>query len=909
MTSPNLVGREAEIAMIARLLASVPDQGTSLLISGEAGLGKSALLDEAARQAAQMGWTVLRTAGIPGESGLPMAALHQLIRPFVANIGQLPPPQREAIEAAFGLVDTPVPRMFLVALGILDLLAESAAACPLLVIVDDIQWVDRYSADVLSFVARRLDADPILLLMASRPHRAVAPLDGSPEFALGPLGAAAAAELIDSGLVPLKVRTREVVLQAAAGNPLALLELPKSVDDAAAGLDLLPLTDRLERTFASRASTLPGVTQDVLLLAALNDSMSLGEVLDAATILQGQEVTVDDLEVAMSNGLVAVEQMTVRFRHPLVRSAIHQAASLGRRQGGHEALGRVLARDPDRAVWHRAASVVSPDEEIASELERAAARARQRGTVAVAAKALERAALLSPAPDQRGRRLVRAAELTYDTGQVALSERLLDQAAPAELPPLDRLRYEAVRELLDAGMSGGARRIEELIAFARQARSHGDVDLALQFLLRAATRCWHLGLGPTTEGQVVDEADQLDVSETDPRRIVILAYASPFGRGSEAVERLSDRRSRSDGDPRDLLFLGHAAACTGAFAEAEVLCTAAADGLRAQGRLAPLCQALSLIAWSALRRSRLHVAVPAAAECVRLADETRQPVVQVAGLAAQAQIAAVRGDEEMTLILAAQAEQIGIANRVSIGLALIQYARSTAAAGAGRPSDAFDHLWRIYQVSDPAYQRMQACWAIGSLAEVAAQCGRHEEARSELAKLDAAVRPDAFVGVQVAMSYARAVLAPSERTDESFARALQADLTDWPFEQGRLLLAQGRSLRRQRRVTESRAPLRAACEAFDRADARQWAEAARSELRAAGESTTDPEPKAWDMLSPQELQIAQLVAEGLSNKEIAQRMFLSHRTVGSHLYRMFPKLGVTSRGQLTKAVLGATLED
>jgi DNA-binding CsgD family transcriptional regulator len=351
-----------------------------------------------------------------------------------------------------------------------------------------------------------------------------------------------------------------------------------------------------------------------------------------------------------------------------------------------------------------------------------------------------------------------------------------------------------------------------------------------------------------------------------------------------------------------LLLFGHAAACVGSFSDAEVFCSAAAEGLREQGRLPLLAQALSLIAWAALRRGRWHVAVPAAEECLRLAEDTRQPVVQVAGLAAQAMIAGIRGDEETTLLLAARAERVGAANSVSVGLALVQTARAISDAGAGRPENAFEHLWRIYQVADPAHQRMQACWAIGSLAEVAAQSGQVASARSELAKLEPGAAQTSVEGVHVALRYAGALLADPEHSERDFRAALDADLKDWPFEHGRLLLAYGTWLRRHRRVTDSRKPLRQACEAFDRLGAVPWAERARVELRASGETRPGPNRDARDTLSPQEMQIASLVVEGLGNKEIAQRLYLSPRTIGGHLYRMFPKLGVTSRAQLAKAL-------
>ncbi len=393
-------------------------------------------------------------------------------------------------------------------------------------------------------------------------------------------------------------------------------------------------------------------------------------------------------------------------------------------------------------------------------------------------------------------------------------------------------------------------------------------------------------------------ADQLTTSETDAERLLIHAYASPLERGGEVIDRLDARTPKSTDDPLDLLLLGHAAACVGAFSTAETYCVAASKGLREQGRLAPLSEALSLVAWAALRRSRWHVAAPAAHECVRLAEDTRQPIVQLAGLAALAMIASIRGDVDATVELTAKAEQLGMAHRVSVGLALIEATRAMAAAGAGRSHEAYDHLSRLYRQGEPAHQRMQACWAIGSLAEVAAQCGEDASASEQLAALESLTSGSRSAGVLVALRYARAVLAGPDDAEGRYRDALDGDLSDWPFEHGRLQLSYGRWLRRQHRVLESRAPLRSACDRFDLVGAQPWADAARSELRAAGEFRSAASPEIWEALSPQELNVAQLVAEGLSNREIGERMYLSHRTISSHLYRIFPKLGVTSRNQL-----------
>jgi DNA-binding CsgD family transcriptional regulator len=911
MADSVLLARQAEVDTLDQLLATARDRGCSLVIRGAPGVGKTAMLDEMVRRTSDLGWRVLRTEGTPSERRLPLAALHRLLRPVMGSVDRLPAPQRDALRGAFGLVDAPPPEIFLVALAALGLLAEVASHAPVAVLVDDVHWLDRSSAEVLTFVARRIESDPILLLAATRVVEEDLLTESSlPELMLQPLDEVTAGALLDHAAPDLSAPHRQSILTAAAGNPLALLELPKALEQFGHGSmlpGLLPVTHRLKSAFVARAAALPPVTEDLLLLAALNDSDSVTEVLAGARALRSGDASLEGLDPAVSAGLVEVTQSSVRFRHPLIRSAIYQSSTLDRRQRAHAALTSVLPADSDRRVWHRAAATLGTDEDVATDLEEVASRAERRGTIPGAISALERSAELTSSTSRRGRRLVRAADLAHQVGQSNEVDRLLHEAEPLLSHSSDRLRWEWVRELSDEAMQGGAQRVDALVAMAAEAGQQSDTDLAAEILLRAGTRCWHLDLEEEVGERVVAASERLGLEATDPRQLVINAYASPLRRGAAVIELLPGPAAVHDHQPDRLLLLGHAAACVGAFGDAEAICSAAADGLRRQGRLASLARALMLQAWAAARRSRWQVAIPAAEECVRLAVETHQPIVVATGLAAQAMVAAVRGDLASAGDLAKRAEQSALANRNNIGLALTQVARALGAAGEGRSGQAFDLLWRVYQTNDPAHQRMQGCWSIGILAEAAAHSGHRDQARAVLSHLEPLASGTPSPGVQIPLSYARAVLADPHDAEEHFAVALGDDLSDWPFEHGRLLLAYGGWLRRQQRVTQSRSLLRAAREDFDRIGARSWAERARGELRAAGESSARPTTRAWDTLSPQEMQIAQLVAEGLGNKEIGERLYLSHRTVGSHLYRIFPKLGISSRGQLTSALAASSL--
>lgn len=897
-----MVGRATELTALGHALGQAARSGRGLLLCGDPGVGKSALLDAVGRMAAVQDWRVLHTDGTPAEQRLPLAGLHKLLRPLHHELTRLTRARRETLEGAFGSPRAAAD-VFGVALACLDLLSIAATSAPVAVLVDDVHWLDRSTADVLAFVARRLEADPVLLVAVSR-YRDQELVDaGLPVLEVGLLDQAMSAALLDRSWPHLSPATRSAVLAAAAGNPLALLELPLSLSNVSPGDPVgggLPLTRRLERGFLGRAQELPAATQDLLLVAAVDDSDDVDEVVTAASVLAGTRRDVEDLDPAANDGLVRVSSATIDFRHPLVRSAVQQGASARRRRAAHAALASVVD-DPDRRAWHRASAVVGRDESVAADLEDVAVRALRRGSAPGSLQALERAAALSGSGAARGRRLLRAAELAAQAGRAPASRGYLDRARPLLGDLHDQLRLQAVEELTDESMHGGSARVDALIRLAEQARQQDDDDLALRFLLRAAMRCWHHNFSPDVERRVVAATDRLPVDDQDPRRLVILGYASPFERGAEVLDLLARRPLDPDDDPADLLMCGYAAACIGGYQEAELYCTAAADRLREQGRLTLLTEALSLLTWSTLRRNRWQVAAPAAEECVRIAREIRQPVPEVAGLAASAAIAGLRGDDAAADAFAVQAEQLATATGNTIGLAVTHVARGLTAAGRGLPEEAFEQFWHLYAPLDPAHQRMQACRSIGHLAEAAVRTGHRHQARIELARFESLAAGTSGAGVLVAMRTARALLAEPDDAEHAFETALVADWSDWAFEHGRLLLAYGSWLRRSQRIAESRTQLRAAVDEFVRSGTRPWAEQAHRELRAAGETRTQrprPAAEAWQRLSPQEAHIARLVVEGLSNKEIGQRLYLSPRTVGSHLYRMFPKLGVTSRTQL-----------
>jgi DNA-binding CsgD family transcriptional regulator/tetratricopeptide (TPR) repeat protein len=915
MALPALVGRERELTTIDGLLRRVGTRGGSLLVRGEPGIGKTALLDWANDRAEELGLGVLSTAGVPSEAHMAFAGVHRLLRPHLARIGDLPGPQQAALSLAFGLDAQPqgngepsaAPDIFLIALATLDLLAETAASSPLLLVVEDAQWLDAASCDVLAFVARRVGVEPIALLFTLR-EGAAGPLEEArlPELVLGGLDDADAGRLLDKHAPGITPEARRRVLETAAGNPLALVELPRasgsSLFDGSPGLTPLPVTERLERAFSDRLEALPEDTRRLLLVAALDEGGGLDPQLEAASILAGPPVTTAALAPAESAGLVTLHGEGVRFRHPLVRAAVASAEPTSFRQAAHAALADAHAGDVDRSVWHRAASVGGPDDEVAGALEEAAERATRRGAAAIAAAALERAAQLSATPSQRGARLVRAAEMEFELGRFERAISLIAQARALELELDDRARLTFLLEAVDEISWSGAERVASFAEIANEMTRTNEPARALKALQAAALRCWWGNPTQKTRDLVVAAAERIPVAEDDPALLAVLAFADPVERGAVVIDRLSRLSPDASADPEAMHLLGTAATAVWAFDRSATFLETAVDGLRAQGRLGLLTQALVSQSWAALHLAMPSLAASAAEEAARLAPETGQQRWGLAATVALATIAGERGDHEAAERLANEAEAVLLPMGTQPMLALVQFARGRGAVAHQRYDDGYVQLRRVVEPGDVAYHPFVAAWALADLVEAAVHTDRRDEADRYLTHLESLAAKTSASYLRATLAYARAVAATEDDADALYQAALSSDLRSWPCFRGRLLLSYGRWLRRQRRVAESRAPIRTARESFDALGFHGLSETARRELRASGETSTRRTPDARDRLTSQELQIAEMAATGLSNREIGQKLYLSHRTVESHLYRIFPKLGITSRGQLDLAL-------
>jgi DNA-binding CsgD family transcriptional regulator len=900
----NLVGRNAELATLTSMIDHISEGGGSVLVLGEAGAGKSALLLAAAEYGRTAGLQVLQATGVEAETQLPFAGLHQLLRPILSSLPQLSDVQRHAIGAALGAESAAPPERFMIALAALNLIAEAAASKPVIVLIDDIQWLDRPTQEVLAFIARRIGADPIVLAVAGRSgHDASLTRAGLTELHVGELDDDSARTLLMAHSADLGAADRERILKEAQGNPLALIELPAALRATfARGLhppgSALPLTTRLKNSFAARLPDLPRPARDAVLIAAVDSADDLQEILAGASVLAGSPVGVAELEPAAAADLVRFDERQVRFRHPLVRSAVLESETPARHQAANLALAQTLADDPYRSIRYRAQAITGRDDDVADALAASHTTSLRRGSVTEAIWALERSAELTGDLPARGRRLLLAAEHAFGLGQADLVANLLGRAAHTPLSELDLARMEWLREIFHDGIPGDPARVLELCEMASRSQAAGDTDLAFNLLLGAALRCWWSDTGPEARAAVVRTAGKMDVRRDDPRYLAVLAVADPLQQGTRVIKCLRTVVLEGVADAASLWLLGMAAHAVGEPERAADFLARAESKLRDDGRLGLLSQVLILQVLNNVELGDWGKADAALVEGRRLALETGQSIWDIGTQTLTAIMAALHGDNSLAQSVATAAEHAANGRRLNDLLSCVQLARGVGLTTIGDYAAAYEELRRMFDPGDAAFHATERFHGVMFLAESARHAGRIPEAREIIGALNDDAKRTASATLHRHLSYARAVLAPDDAADDLYRQALQNDLVRWPWLRARIELAYGSWLRRQRKVAQSRTYLRSAQATLDLIGAVSWAEQARAELRAAGERTVSAAPAALSALSAQELQIAKLAAEGLSNKEIGQRLYLSPRTVGSHLYRIFPKLDITSRTEL-----------
>jgi DNA-binding CsgD family transcriptional regulator len=900
-----LYGRSPERSRIGELLDDARQSRSGVLVlRGEPGVGKSALLDDARDQA--NGMRVLGGAGVESEAQLPFAALHQIVRPVLRHVEDLPKPQAAALRGALGLAKGGTGDRFLVSLAALSLLAEAAERQPLLCLVDDAQWLDDASADALAFVARRLEAECIVMLFAAREgeiRRFEAP--GLPELRLGGLDPAAAGALIDRHAgTTLSSEVRDRLVSETRGNPLALLELSSSLSEAQLSgaeplLAPIPVSARVEHAFLARVRRLPEETQTLLLVAAADDSGELATVLRAAAQLGAAP---EALDLAEQAGLAHV-----RGARPLVRSAVYQAAPLSRRQAVHRALASLFdgEAEADRRAWHRAAGSVEPDPSVVEELEQAAQRARRRSGFAAASLAFERAATLTPDEEHRAQQLTAAAENAWLAGRVERALTLLEAARPLVSEPLRGADIDRLVGLIETARGVPADACQLLLRAGTEIGPI-DVERALQLLNISGIAAAYAGdreatvaIGEVARGVVADEPPFVrmlaklliglgDHAEGD------FTNAAPRLRDAlEAAEELDDDATTEE--PVALLFAGRAALYLGDDEVAHRTHREAAARARASGALSILTQILPRLTTVDLFAGHWPSASANAREGLQLAREIGQHGLVAEQLAFLAVIAALRGSEDECRSLAADSRELASARRLVLVAEIAHWALAQLELGLGRADEALRHCREISTT-------LVVLWAGLDRVEAAIRAGERELARAWLDEFAPWAESSAAAWARAVVSHCRALLSEDESEAERlFLAAFEAHAeAARPFEHARSELAYGEFLRRARHRVEAREHLRAALDGFEGLRATLWAERARIELRASGQTARKRDPSTTDELTPQELQIAHFVAEGLTNREVAAQLFLSPRTIDFHLRNVFRKLGISSRTALAR---------
>ncbi|HXW80368.1 MAG TPA: AAA family ATPase, partial [Acidimicrobiales bacterium] len=659
MSEPLLLGRERELQLLAGLVAGGGSDRAVLLL-GDPGIGKSALLAAAASTARQDGHCVLETSGVEVEAQIPYAALHQLLRPAEAVFASLPNTLRDALWTAFGMRDGPAPDQYQVGIAVRHLFERLALDAPMTVIIDDVQWLDRPSHDALAFVARQALGGQILLLCSARPGY------GGPLLTSGPrvvevngLDEAASRQLLLRNNPTLSDAPREQVMRAARGNPLALVELPnvraakRSLVSGTTDSDL-PVTDRLERAFSDRLLDLPPATRDALLIAAVDPEDDRDEILRATSCLTGTGVDDEILGPAIEVGVLLDHPACVRFRHPLVRSAILSIESVDRCQSAHAALAVSLTDNAYRRTWHRAMSIVGPDDDVADQLEGNVAWSLARGAVVTAIAELKRAAQLTTGSAERGHRLLLAAELAFGLGQAETVHQLVDEASRHDLTELDQARLEWLREIFHDGVPGDPVRVHELCRTAQRASACGDVDLALNLLLGAALRCWWADTGPEARARVAAVTTEMHGSERDPRYIAARGVAEPVLEAASTIRALSEVSIATLDDPDALRLLGIAAHAVGDSVRATDIFESAEFLLRDQGRLGLLLHVLGIQVNLRLELGDFAGAKRALEEGQRIAVQTEQEIWNTGTIVTGARCAGLEGETERALRMAAQ---------------------------------------------------------------------------------------------------------------------------------------------------------------------------------------------------------------------------------------------------------------
>ena len=893
-----LLGRDRETARLAALLAAArAGHGGALVLRGEAGIGKSALLSNAATAD---GFTVLRAQGIETESEIGFSGLHDLLAPILGGVQDLPPRQAAAIEAALGIGPTPATERLAIAAGALSLLAVASRTQPIVAIVDDAHQLDLASADTLAFVARRLADDPIAMIFAVRAGEPTSfSGEGLDELVVEPLDAASSSALVDRRAVPLSADAKERVLTLSRGNPLALLELPEVTDHdpgTPAASAAVSASSLLAKAFGSRIARLPEETRTGLAVAAASDGDDLESVLAACRRLG---VSAQSFAPAEAAGVFEIDGNIFRFRHPLVRAAAYAGAPAPLRRDAHRALAAAFIDHPaeERWAWHRALSAVGPDRDAAAALEASAARSINASS---RARAFEHAARLSTDEPSRMRRLLAAGLAAEDAGDLSLAESLADEARrladePSLAAEIDHLlgriwtrtgNTERALDILTAGARAiGSRdpdRAALMLADAIEATIH-DVDRAEVIAAEAAR--W------LRTGSAAEQLVRLRLGD-------VLGYRGQVEQADAYWLRAADRADADD--PGSLRLAAEALFSAGLDDRAVAAARSAVELARARSAHNPLTQSLETLAQAEARRGRLLEGLAAAAEEVDLVVALGHAREERYACRTAAWIESALGREADCRRHAARV--IELEARMGWG-ATRNEPLGVLELALGRPAAAVDEFERVeLKTARLGSDAIAPTSFVPAYVEALVQVGRSSDART-VTRAFAQVADRSNRPLVVALSTRCRGLA--EGSPEVLTSAIEMfHEIDNPYEEARTRLGLGQLLRTRGRRPEANAALMPALEGFTQLGADGWAERARSELAATGATIRRPAPPAHSELTPQERTVAQLVATGLTNREIAERLFVTTNTVETHLRHIFQKLDVRSRTQLAIAFRG-----
>ncbi|MGC7098614.1 AAA family ATPase [Amycolatopsis lurida] len=881
-----LRGRQAEREAIGALLTGARDGiSGALVLRGEPGIGKTSLLDHAAENAGDL--RVLRGVGIESEAELPFAGLHLLLRPVLDRLDALPELQRRALEGAFGLGHGGDGDRFLIGAGVLTLLAEQG---PLLCLVDDAQWLDQASADALLFAARRLDREGVVLLFAARDYADAFAATGLPELRLEGLDQQSATALLDDTGIELPAELRERLVAETRGNPLALRELPAVVSAHDAGP--MPLTNRVLDAFWHQVRSLPGPCRTLLLLAAADQTGELKTLLRAAGRL-GAGLT--DLEPAEERGLIALTDGALAFRHPLIRAAVYHGAAASSRITVHSALAAEHA-DPDLRAWHLAAAATGPDERVATELEQAAGRASARGGHAAAATTYERASRLSEQSGESTRRLLLACEAATRAGRLDWANTLAE-SFPPEVDPAMRVRLIQVRASADFA-KGDLRHAHKLLV--EGAALADDPAQAFWMLVRALHAAWAAPTDVRMLAEPLDRFDEVGLDPDDP--LLSMAWLARWGtamvldRDTTEFPPLDEvlakaRAAAAEMGPRGMTEVASRALVAARDEESAEIATELIADARAKGVVIALPAALGHLTLVQAVLGRHREARVTGAECLRIAADTGQPLWAGYTAGALAYLAAVEGDEKSCRHYA----ELTTADAAS-GDTWAQVALALLDLGHGRIQDAFDRLREV--TGGPSRHLSGVVRCVPDQMEAAVRLGRPQDAADSLEMFATWAETMDRPWIHALLARCRALTTAD--AEPFFVRALELHPHDSrPFDRARTELLYGEWLRRARRKSKARDHLGTASRMFEELGSAPWAARARAELGATGAGVSRTAATGrFTELTPQELQITQLAARGLANRDIAAQLYLSPRTVAYHLYKAYPKLGITSRGEL-----------